>query len=250
MLRSVASRFLQTQREGARLCIFPSPSAGVHYSPGVYRQVFSALNTCMYTRALGGRFFASQAHREKADRHSVEGRYGHALFSCAQAAKAVDQVYADVQSLKQLFETSSDFLAFAITPGITADVKVSVVQEMADKFKLNKITKNFLCTVAENKRMKDLQKIISVFEGMYRAARGEVQCSVTSATELTSGQKKEVIAALQKKAGPKATILADFHISPSIAGGLLVRMGDEVLDYTVATRLESLRNSLMAPINA
>lgn len=33
-------------------------------------------------------------------------------------------------------------------------------------------------------------------------------------------------------------------------GGLLVRMGDEVLDYTIATRIESLRSSLMAPLNA
>lgn len=189
MLRSVASRFLQTQRESAACLriIIRSSSAGIsYYTPAVYstQQVPSALkNSCMYTRALGGRFFASQANREKkAGRHSnVEGRYGHALFSCAQEGKALDQVYADVQSLKELFETSSDFLAFAMTPGITAEVKVAVVQDMAEKFKLNKITKNFLCTVAENKRMGDLQKIISVFEEMYRASRGEVQCSITSA---------------------------------------------------------------------
>ncbi|KAL8454264.1 hypothetical protein Emed_000373 [Eimeria media] len=191
----------------------------------------------------------SSSGRSAPDRHSVEGRYGYALHAAAQEAKALDQVHADVQGLKQALQASPDFAEFAKTPGITAEVKVSVVQQVADRFKLHKITKNFLSTVAENKRMADLPKMLGSFEELYRATRGEVRCFVTSAKELTSEQRKEVIAALQKRAGPKATILADFNTSPRIVGGLLVRMGDEVLDYSIATRVESLRTSLMAPLN-
>lgn len=195
------------------------------------------------------RWFSSSAS-SATDRFSLEGRYGYALHSAAQGSKALDQVYSDVQGLQEAFQTSPDFVEFAKTAGVTAEAKLSVVQQIADRFKLHKVTKNFLCTVAENKRMGDLPKILSSFEELYRASRGEVRCFITSAQELTSGQKKEVIAALQKRAGPKATILADFTTSPSIAGGLLVRMGDEVLDYTIATRIESLRSSLMTPLDA
>ncbi|KAL8436184.1 hypothetical protein ACSSS7_001914 [Eimeria intestinalis] len=197
-------------------------------------------------RSLRG-FFSSG--RSAPDRHSVEGRYGYALHAAAQEAKALDQVHADVQGLNHALQASPDFAEFARTPGITAETKVSVVQQVADRFKLHKITKNFLGAVAENKRMADLPKMLGSFEELYRATRGEVRCSVTSAKELTSEQRKEVIAALQKRAGPKATILAEFNTSPSIVGGLLVRMGDEVLDYSIATRVESLRTSLMAPLN-
>ncbi|KAL8455151.1 hypothetical protein Emag_000988 [Eimeria magna] len=159
------------------------------------------------------RWFSSSG-RSAPDRHSVEGRYGYALHAAAQEAKALDQVHADVQGLKQALQASPDFAAFAKTPGITAETKVSVVQQVADRFKLHKITKNFLSTIAENKRMADLPKILGSFEELYRATRGEVRCIVTSAK-----------------------------------GGLLVRMGDEVLDYSIATRVESLRTSLLAPLN-
>ena len=111
----------------------------------------------------------------------MEGRYGHALLAAAQGAKALDQVHADIQGLQDAFQASSDFLAFAKTPGVTAEMKVSVVQQIADRFKLHTITRNFLCTVAENKRMADLPKMFSFFEELYRATRGEIRCSVTSA---------------------------------------------------------------------
>lgn len=191
----------------------------------------------------------SSSARSAPDVHSVEGRYGYALHAAAQEAKALDQVHADVQGLKQALHASPDFAEFTKTPGITAETKVSVVQQVADRFKLHKITKNFLSTVAENKRMADLPKMLGSFEELYRASRGEVRCFVTSATELASEQRREVIAALQKRAGPKATILADFNTCPSIVGGLRVRMDDEVLDYSIATRVESLRASLMAPLD-
>lgn len=225
----------------------PAPRAVILSQPRVFTS--SCTSDVILRASWESRGFAS-AGSSTSDRHSVEGRYGHALLAAAQGAKALDQVYVDVQGLQEAFHTSADFVSFAKTPGVTAETKVSVVQQIADRFKLHAVTKNFLCTVAENKRMACLPKMLSFFEELYRATRGEIRCLVTSAQELTSGQKKEVIAALQKRAGPRATVLAEFNISPSIAGGLLVRMGDEVLDYTIATRLESLRTSLMAPLNA
>lgn len=249
MLRAVASRTLRATGWSGVIstCVPPGPRALVLAQPRVYVDPCSSSRN--FRGAWGSRWFAS-AGSSTSNRHSVEGRYGHALLAAAQGAKALDQVHADVQGLLDAFQASSDFVAFAKTPGVTPETKVSVVQQIADRFKLHAVTKNFLCTVAENKRMADLPKMLSFFEELYREARGEIRCSVTSAQELTSGQKKEVVAALQKRAGPKATILAEFNVSPSIAGGLLVRMGDEVMDYTIATRLESLRTSLMAPLNA
>ncbi|XP_026191798.1 ATP synthase subunit O, mitochondrial [Cyclospora cayetanensis] len=195
------------------------------------------------------RSFSSSAECSSGtDRHSVEGRYAHALMAAAQGSKALDAVYTDVEGLHAALQTSPEFGAFAETPGITAEVKIDVVQQMAERFRLHKITKQFLCTVAENKRMVDLPKILAAFDELYRKHRGEVRCTVTSAQELTTGQRKELLAALQKRAGPKKTLLTEFQTNPSIAGGLLVRMGDELLDFTVASRVEGLITSLQSPL--
>lgn len=88
---------------------------------------------------------------------------------------------ADAAALKALLSSSPEFEAFARSPGVAADVKIDVVQHMAATFKLSPVTRNFLCTVAENKRMPELAKMLSAFEVLCRAARGEVKVSVTSA---------------------------------------------------------------------
>lgn len=251
MLRAVTPRaLLLTGSRGFARFLWSAPSVTA-LSPHLSAKLdFSASSAILRGHgSWDGRCFSS-SRRGATDRHSLEGRYGYALHAAAQAAKALEQVHADVQGLREALDASPDFSQFAKTSGITAETKVSVVQQIADRFKLHKVTKNFLCTVAENKRMACLPKILSSFEQLYRATRGEIRCFVTSAQELTSGQKKDIIASLQKRAGSKATILAEFNTSPNIRGGLLVRMGDEVLDYSIATRVESLRSSLSAPINA
>ncbi|OEH80690.1 ATP synthase delta subunit protein [Cyclospora cayetanensis] len=168
---------------------------------------------CISPRGQFRSFSSSAECSSGTDRHSVEGRYAHALMAAAQGSKALDAVYTDVEGLHAALQTSPEFGAFAETPGITAEVKIDVVQQMAERFRLHKITKQFLCTVAENKRMVDLPKILAAFDELYRKHRGEVRCTVTSAQ-----------------------------------GGLLVRMGDELLDFTVASRVEGLITSLQSPL--
>merc|ERR1711907_681308 len=107
---------------------------------------------------------------------------------------------------------------------------------------------NFLKVLVENKRLKSLPKMIDLYEVFYRAEKGLVPCTVTSAAELSNKEKKQVEAAMQKRAGSGSTLIMDYTTNPLILGGLVVKLGEAVYDNSVATRLERLQTQLLAPL--
>ena len=76
-----------------------------------------------------------------------------------------------------------------------------------------------------------------------QAKAGEVMATVTSALPLTEEEQKVVSSGLAEQLGQVPAI--DFKVDPAVLGGLVVRIGDKVIDGSVGGRLESLRESLV-----
>ena len=85
-------------------------------------------------------------------------------------------------------------------------------------------------TLLENRRLNDLDKMVTAFEGFYRAELNQVVCQVTSAKELDSSAKSKVEGALKARAGSGAKLIVSYDTNPGIMGGLQVKMGEQVLD--------------------
>ena len=90
--------------------------------------------------------------------------------------------------------------------------------------------------------------MIDNFERFYRAEKGQIVCTVTSAKPLDDASRKKVENALLKRAGAGAELIVSYEENPAIKGGLSVKMGESVLDFTVATKLERLTAALLEPI--
>eukprot|EP00922_Rhytidocystis_sp_ex-Travisia-forbesii_P019348 GHVS01028668.1.p1 GENE.GHVS01028668.1~~GHVS01028668.1.p1 ORF type:complete len:294 (+),score=71.86 GHVS01028668.1:50-883(+) len=200
---------------------------------------------CPQTRA-----FASSASEEKEvhEDSSLLGRYGLALFRSSISRDALDKVFADLDMLRCLLSECPQFRLFIETPGITAAQKLTVISDMKDKHGLHEVTVNFLKVLLENRRLSQLDKMVNSFEAYYRKHKGEIKCTVTSAKALTTAQQKDVMAAMQKRCGVKAKLIVDYQLQPSIVGGLVVRLDERVLDFSVQTRVESLKGQLMEPV--
>merc|ERR1719171_128389 len=143
---------------------------------------------------------------------------------------------------------SPEFKLFIETPGVGGEEKTAVLEALGSKSGFDTATVNFLKVLIENKRIGMIGKVIESFEAMYRAEKGQVMCKVTSAAELSSGHKKEVAAALQKRAGASAKLMLDYDVNPALLGGLVVKMGDAVFDYSIQTKVERLQTQLLAPV--
>merc|ERR1719265_2985673 len=144
---------------------------------------------------------------------------------------------------------SADFKLMVESPGIDPEAKVEAMESICAQAGMDGAVVNFLKVLVENKRMNLLGKMIDLFEVFYRAEKGLIPCKVTSAAELSSYEMDEAKAAMEKRAEPGQTLIMEFATNPAILGGLQVKMGEAVYDFSVSTKLERLQTQLLAPLS-
>eukprot|EP00397_Hematodinium_sp_SG-2012_P060682 GEMP01079334.1.p1 GENE.GEMP01079334.1~~GEMP01079334.1.p1 ORF type:complete len:205 (+),score=49.82 GEMP01079334.1:55-669(+) len=192
--------------------------------------------------AISARSFSSK-HEDL----SLEGRYASALFELTKQKNALDKVFNDLDHARESIKASPDFRTFILNPVFKVQQKESVIEGLAQKYDYHQLTVNFLRVLLENKRFHQLKKMVDTFEAFYRAEKGQVVCRVSSAAELSSKEQKKVQQALQKRS-PSAELIIDYDVNPQLMGGLFVKMGDQVLDFSMHSRLERLQAQLLAPL--
>lgn len=213
------------------------PAAPVFAPAGRSLQPLAALTS--------SRAFAAGA-KPKVEDGTLEGRYATALFMATN--DRLDKVYGDVTTLRSMIAESSDFKLMVESPGIDPRTKVAAMTAVCDASGIDSSVVNFIKVLVENKRLQLLPKMIDMYEVFYRAEKGLVPCTITSAKELTKKEKAKVEAAMQKRAGAGSTLIMDFNTNPLLLGGLVAKMGEAVIDNSVATRLERLQTQLLAPL--
>lgn len=110
--------------------------------------------------------------------------------------------------------------------------------------KLNEQGANFVKLLAENKRLNALPEITRLFEEMKADAEGMLEAKVTSAFPLSDAQMSDLVAKMQAKYGRKVT--ASQEVDETLIGGVVIAVGDEVLDASVRTKLAEMAVTLKA----
>mmetsp|Transcript_48396 Transcript_48396/g.90675 ORF Transcript_48396/g.90675 Transcript_48396/m.90675 type:complete len:230 (+) Transcript_48396:75-764(+) len=195
---------------------------------------------------LATRSFAAAAQKPKMEDGTLEGRYATALFMASM--DKLDKVYGDLQEVRNMMAASQEFKLAIETPGIQPESKVAAFEAVCAKAGIDASVLNFLKVLVENKRAHLLSRMIDIFENFYRAEKNLVLCKVTSAAPLSSAQQGQVKAAMQKRA-PGSELIMEYNTNPAMLGGLVVKMGEAVLDNSVSTRLERLQTQLLAPVS-
>lgn len=166
-------------------------------------------------------------------------RYAKALVELAEESKKTKAVEADLSALEKILTDSADFRAMIASPVISRADQQAVLAEIGKKAGFDKLTINFLKTLADNRRLYSLSKMIAAVRLDLSKRRGEMKASVKVAQDLSPAQRKELEAALSKSAGVDVTV--DVKVDPSILGGMIVTMGSQMIDDSVARKLEKLR---------
>lgn len=169
----------------------------------------------------------------------VGGRYASALFELAQEMKVADQVGAALDQFDAMIRGSDDLQKLVKSPVFSADEQVSAVNGVLKSAKIDGIAANFIGLVASKRRLFALPSMIAAYRQLNADAKGIVRAEVTVAEEPSSGQLKDIAAALREAAGKEVTI--DLKIDPSLIGGLVVKMGSKMVDASLKTKLNSLR---------
>ena len=127
--------------------------------------------------------------------------------------------------------------SFAENPTVATEDKLEAMAAVAEEQKYSEVTRSLVETVTEGGRLGKLSSIIDVYGELMSAQRGEVTATVTSAADLTKGQKTSLEKAVKARAAGKA-ITVTYVVDESILGGLMVELGDEFADLSVASSLD------------
>ncbi|VEL23005.1 unnamed protein product [Protopolystoma xenopodis] len=101
--------------------------------------------------------------------------------------------------------------------------------------------------MAENGRLRLLERVIDAFEDMMRGHRNEVLCIVTTAKPLDNSSQGEVTSVIKSMLKPDQKLNLKLEIKPSIIGGMIVRIGDKYVDMSISKRIETLERLIKEP---
>jgi F-type H+-transporting ATPase subunit delta len=169
--------------------------------------------------------------------------YAEALLSLAQQENTADDIGSELQTVaSEVIGKNPAIAAFLDNPAITAKTKLPVLGsafgDTSDLFK------KFLDVLTRNNRLGLMREIAAAYQGIRDRQAGRVRVLVRSAAALTDAQTGELKATLAGKLNKEPVL--NVRVEPELLGGLIVQVGDRVYDTSVRTRLDNLRNTLLA----
>jgi len=172
---------------------------------------------------------------------AVAGRYAEALYEIAVENKLVDQLEEELQAVIHVLEETAQLKKILFHPRITAAQKKEVLAGLFGG-RISEVAINFLNMLVDRQREIYLADITDYFTDMANKGRNISDVKVTSAVELTGGEKKNLAAAMAKSTGKQVRL--SYDVDPKLLGGVVVRVGDKVIDGSVIARLQTLREHL------
>lgn len=173
---------------------------------------------------------------------SLAGRYASALFDLARDEKQIDAVSRSLDSLNQALADSRAFDQLVASPLVDRDDAAKAFAAIAGELKVDPLTANFLGVLARNGRKGELAQVIRLFRRLAAEHRGETTAEVVSAHPLSDNQIAALKTQLKTRAGRDVAI--DARTDPTILGGLIVKLGSQMIDASLKTKLNRLAQAM------
>jgi ATP synthase F1 delta subunit len=166
--------------------------------------------------------------------------YARALFEAAKEDGVLDRVHDELKQFADALDEDRNLQLFLFSPYFSSEEKKDGVRRIVSDADERLV--NFLELLAERHRMPVLFRIRRVFEGLWAEENKLLPVTVTSAMELDGGLVDEIGKRIEEQTGRQVELSS--NVDPEVLGGLMVRVGNMVLDATVRNRLEQLRKQV------
>jgi F-type H+-transporting ATPase subunit delta len=175
-------------------------------------------------------------------RASLAGRYASALFDLARDGKQIDAVGRSLDTLNQALADSRELSELVDSPLVSRAESGRAFAALAPQLQLDPITSNFIGVLARNGRKRELKSVIRAFRRLAADHRGETTADVITARPLNDDQVAQLKSQLRARAGTNVAI--DARIDPQILGGIIVKVGSQLIDASIRTKLNRLAQAM------
>ena len=169
--------------------------------------------------------------------------YGDALYEEAMEKNVLSDWFDEVQALEVIFRENSDLVQFLNHPQIIKEEKIKVMENIFSG-KISEGLMGFLVIVIEKGRQNDILPICDYFIERVKEYKKIGIVKVTSAVSLSDEQKARIEKRVLKTTA-YVSLETSYTVDPSLLGGLVIRIGDRVVDSSVKTHLEELKRDLL-----
>jgi len=180
--------------------------------------------------------------REESIVSGMAGRYATALFELAREERAVDAVQADLDRFDALIGESADLRRLVRSPVFTAEEQTRALSAVLDRAGIGGLAAQFLKVVASNRRLFAVRDMVRAFRTLVAQHKGEVTAEVTLAETPNEQHLAAIKGALNSATGKNVQV--GVTIDPSLIGGLVVKLGSRMVDSSLRTKLNAIKQAM------
>ncbi|MBV9486714.1 MAG: F0F1 ATP synthase subunit delta [Frankiaceae bacterium] len=172
---------------------------------------------------------------------SLETLAVDAALAAAEGAGDLDSVEDELFRFERILDAEPELRAALTNRNYPAEAKQQMLHRLLDG-KVNAVTFNLLERAVLEPRGRTIERALRDLSSLAAQRRERLIAHVTSAVELTEDEQRDLIAALGRAFSHDVRL--QVVVDPSIVGGLTVRIGDEIIDASVARQLDEARRKL------
>lgn len=164
-----------------------------------------------------------------------------AVYEVASAEEVLDRVDQELYELGRAVASSPDLRDALTDPRLSFDRKEGIVRDVVGAH-ASRVTVQLVSMIVGLGRGGELPDIATALAEKRASAAGKATAEIRTAVELDEATLDRLIAALERRIGRQIEVKT--IVDPSVVGGVVARVGDTVIDGSVARRLRSLRQAL------
>jgi F-type H+-transporting ATPase subunit delta len=166
--------------------------------------------------------------------------YARSLFEVAKEAGSLDEVRDQIDQVADAIADEHELQVFFFSPYFSSDEKKEGLRKMLSD--ADPIVVNFLDLLIDNHRMPALFRVRHTLDALWEKENDLLPVQVTSAVELDEETVRHIGDRIGEQTGRKVQLSSS--VEPDLLGGIVVRVGNSVIDASVRNRLEHLRRAV------
>ena len=172
----------------------------------------------------------------------VAQRYAHALFAVGkeEGLSKLESYGESLSALAGMLNEAPELARLFRAPVINVAEKQAVIRTLLSRINAEPVVERFCLLLADKDRLPLFGDVVACFSALLDQAKGIVRGRLLTAVNLNKDRQASILAKLEQQTSQKLAL--KFEVDPAILGGLVLQVGDKVLDASLRAQLNILRD--------
>ena len=171
----------------------------------------------------------------------IARRYAKALINLAE--KDLENTGKSLTALADVFSNSAELSEVLSDTKVSSQIKQNVLKKILKKIKVSKLVDTFIRYLLAKRRIVLLPKIERALNLFLQEKLGRIEAGITVAQEISEVTVSKLEKAISRYSGKEVSV--NITIDPAIIGGIVTRIGSVVIDGSIHTQLNQIRQSII-----